>query len=66
MQFCRLVSRARARKGRNVPAKSMGSVPVGARIKWRIKATQTATKVNRNEYSTRMVGKKKLVSVKRE
>jgi len=55
----------RARKGRVVPAKSVGSVPVGSKIKWRVNATQTVTKVGRDEYSTRMVGSKRLVSVKR-
>lgn len=55
----------RARKSRHVSARGLGSMPVGSKIRWRIVATQEATKVGRNQYSTRMVGRKELVSVRR-
>lgn len=56
----------RARKSRSVPAKSMGSVKKGDKITWRVRGTQTVTKVSKDQYSTRLVGSKKLVGVKKK
>lgn len=39
--------------------------PVGTKVTWYISGKQTAIKVSPNKYVTKMIGKKRLVSIKR-
>lgn len=57
--------RFRAIKGRTYPTEKYGSLKKGAKVKWRIHATQAVIKQDRNHYRTVMYGHKHLVSAKR-
>jgi hypothetical protein len=55
----------RARKTNMVPRKSMGSIKKGNTIKWKIDGTQTARKLNKDEYATELRFRKRFMSLKK-